>query len=35
MVGEEESVTKGLLIGELLCTREYPPERERRILEKL
>jgi hypothetical protein len=35
MVAEEESVAKGLIIGELLCTREYPPERERTILEEL
>jgi hypothetical protein len=35
MVSEEESVVKGLIIGELLRTREYPPERERRILKEL
>jgi hypothetical protein len=35
MVGEEESVAKRLIVGELLRTRECPPERERGILEKL
>jgi hypothetical protein len=35
VVSEEESVTEGLIIRELLSTREYPPERERRILEEL
>jgi hypothetical protein len=32
MVGEEERVTKGLFLGELLRTREQPPERKGRIL---
>jgi hypothetical protein len=35
VVAEEESVAKGLIVGELLRTREYPPERERRILDEL
>jgi hypothetical protein len=34
MVGEEESITKRLIFGELLSTWEYPPKRKRRILKK-
>jgi hypothetical protein len=35
VVSEEESVAEGLILRELLSTREYPPERERRIPEEL